>query len=67
MARGRAPYDGTMEQPIVFWPTERDEENLALLAAAGLDGETAIRAALSTLASECTPAVYALSAASTAA
>ena len=54
-----------MEQPIVFWPTERDEENLALLAAAGLDRDAAIRLALESLADATTPVVFALAGAST--
>lgn len=50
-----------MEDPIIFWATERDRTNLAILAAAGLDAEAAIRLAVDSLAAEMTPAVWALS------
>ena len=49
-----------MDKPIVYRPTERDEANLAILEAAGLSGEAAIRAAITTLAIECTPVAWAL-------
>jgi hypothetical protein len=45
----------------VFWPTERDEANLTVLEAAGLSVDAAIRAAITSLAAEYTPAVWALS------
>jgi hypothetical protein len=49
-----------VETPIVFWPSERDEANLAILKAAGLSADAAIRAALTSLAAEYTPALWAL-------
>lgn len=45
----------------MFWPTERDEANLAILEAAGLSVDDVIRAALTSLAADCTPVVWALS------
>lgn len=56
-----APSLGSVEEPIVFWTTEQDRTNLAILAAAGLDAEAAIRLAVDSLAAEMTPAVWALS------
>ena len=53
-------YHRTVERPIVFWPSERDEANLAILKAAGLSGDDALRAALTSLAAEYTPVVWAL-------
>ena len=44
----------------MFWSNERDEANLAILKAAGLSSDTAIRAALTSLAAEYTPVVWAL-------
>jgi hypothetical protein len=49
-----------VERPIVFWPSERDEANLAILKAAGLSSDAAIRSALTSLAAEYTPVVWAL-------
>ena len=54
-----------MERPIVFLPSERDEANLAILKAAGLSTDAAIRAALTSLAAEYTPVVWALAKADT--
>ncbi len=50
----------TVERPIVFWPSERDEAKLAILRAADLSSDAAIRAALTFLAAEYTPVVWAL-------
>lgn len=58
---GAGPSLGSVEDSIVFWATERDKTNLAILAAAGLDAEAAIRLAVDSLAAEMTPAVWALS------
>lgn len=44
----------------MFWPSERDEAKLAILKAAGLSSDAAIRAALTFLAAEYTPVVWAL-------
>ncbi|MGH9137348.1 MAG: hypothetical protein ACRD0G_09925 [Acidimicrobiales bacterium] len=49
-----------MDTPIVFWATERDEANLAIIEAGGLSRAEAIRLAITNLAAECTPAVWAL-------
>ncbi len=49
-----------VESPIVFWPSEQDQVNLGVIAAAGLTGEAAIRAAIASLAVECTPVALAL-------
>ncbi len=51
-------YDSSVDKPIVFRPTERNEANLAILEAAGLSGEAAIRAAITSLAVECTPVAW---------
>ena len=56
----RWAYNRTVEQPIVFWAGERDEANLAILEAAGLSIDAAIRAALTSMAAEYTPFVWAL-------
>ena len=53
-------YHRTVERPIVFWPSDQDEANLAILQAAGLSSDIAIRAALTSLAAEYTPVVWAL-------
>ena len=74
--RARSPIDtrqrgasgrniGTVQEPVVFVPTDRDEANLAILDAAGLRPEVVIRMALTSLAAECTPVVWALAASST--
>ena len=44
----------------MFWPSERDEASLAILKAVGLSSDAAIRAALTSLAAEYTPVVWAL-------
>ena len=49
-----------MEEPIVVWLTEQDEANLAIIEATGLSREEAIRAAITHMAAECTPVVWAL-------
>ncbi len=49
-----------MDKSIVFRPTEHDEANLSILEAAGLSGEAAIRAAITSLAVECMPVAWAL-------
>jgi hypothetical protein len=49
-----------MEEPIVVWLTEQDEANLAVIEATGLSREEAIRTAITALAAECLPVVYAL-------
>ena len=46
----------------MFWPTEQDETNLEVLAAAGLTGEAAIRLAVASLAAACAPVAWALTA-----
>ena len=50
-----------MEAPIVFWATERDEANLAIIEATGLTREEAIRVAITSAAAQSTPVVWALS------
>jgi hypothetical protein len=49
-----------MEEPIVVWLTEQDEANLAIIEATGVSREDAIRAAITHMAAECTPVVWAL-------
>ena len=49
-----------VNKPIVFWPTERDEANLAILETVGLSREAAIRAAITSLAAETSPVAWAL-------
>ena len=49
-----------MEEPIVVWLTEQDEANLAIIEATGVSREEAIRAAITHMAAECTPVVWAL-------
>lgn len=49
-----------VERSIVFWPTERDETNLEVLATVGISGDAAIRLAIASLAAECAPVAWAL-------
>jgi hypothetical protein len=56
-----------MEQPIVFWPSERDDVHLAILESVGLSEQEAIRVALANLAAEMTPVALARHAATPAA
>ena len=51
---------GGMEEPIVVWLTAQDEANLAIIEATGVSREDAIRAAITHMAAECTPVVWAL-------
>ena len=50
-----------MKTPIVFWLTERDEANLAIIEATGLSRDEAIRAAITSAAAASTPVAWALS------
>ena len=43
-----------MEDPVIVWLTERDLEHLAIIEATGMSREEAFRAALSSLAVDCT-------------
>jgi len=43
-----------VEEPVIVWLTERDLENLAIIEATGMSREEAFRAALSSLAVDCT-------------
>ncbi len=49
-----------MRAPITFWPTPRDEANLAIIEATGLTRDDAIRTALAAMALESVPVVRAL-------
>ena len=49
-----------MEDPIIFWSTEEDRRNLAIIEATGLSREAAMRSAITRMAIECTPVVWAL-------
>lgn len=49
-----------MEDPIIFWSTDEDRRNLAIIEATGLSSEDAMRSAITRMAIECTPVVWAL-------
>ncbi len=49
-----------MEDPIIFWSTDEDRRNLAIIEATGLSREEAMRSAITRMAIECTPVVWAL-------
>ncbi|CAN5723199.1 hypothetical protein BH20ACT4_BH20ACT4_03120 [soil metagenome] len=49
-----------MDVRTTFWPTEQDEANLAIIESTGLSRDEAIRTAITSLAAECTPVVWAL-------
>jgi hypothetical protein len=49
-----------VEDPIIFWSTEEDRRNLAIIEATGLSREEAMRSAITRMAIECTPVVWAL-------
>jgi hypothetical protein len=60
VAAGHAGSLVVVEEPIVFWPSERDEMNFAIIESTGLSREEAIRTAITSLAAQCLPVVWAL-------
>jgi hypothetical protein len=49
-----------VEDPVIVWLTEQDATNLAIIESIGLTREEAIRSAITRMAAECTPVVWAL-------
>jgi hypothetical protein len=49
-----------VEDPIIFWSTDEDRRNLAIIEATGLSREEAMRSAITRMAIECIPVVWAL-------
>jgi hypothetical protein len=49
-----------VEEPVVVWLNEQDLEKLAIIEATGMSREDAFRAALTSLANDCTAVALAI-------